>query len=55
MDKKLTHSSSQELRDIRESGTKFFRNIVVDESNILYWQGVIVPVRHVTLLSVWNN
>lgn len=34
----------QELDDIRKSGQKVFRNIAVDESNILKWQGLIVPV-----------
>ncbi|CAG5867803.1 unnamed protein product, partial [Menidia menidia] len=32
-----------ELDDIRKSGMKHFRNIQVDESNILTWQGLIVP------------
>lgn len=35
---------SQELDEIRKSGMKNFRNIQVDESNILTWQGLIVPV-----------
>lgn len=34
----------QELADIRKYGVKNFRNILVDESNILNWQGLIVPV-----------
>lgn len=34
----------QELDEIRKSGMKNFRNIQVDESNILTWQGLIVPV-----------
>ena len=34
----------QELNDIRSSGIKIFRNIEVDEQNILNWQGLIVPV-----------
>ena len=34
----------KELADLRESGIqKSFRNIVVDEQNILNWQGLIVP------------
>uniref|UniRef100_A0A8C2IYL0 E2 ubiquitin-conjugating enzyme n=1 Tax=Cyprinus carpio TaxID=7962 RepID=A0A8C2IYL0_CYPCA len=33
----------QELEEIRKSGMKNFRNIQVDESNILTWQGLIVP------------
>ncbi|XP_042220472.1 ubiquitin-conjugating enzyme E2 L3 isoform X1 [Homarus americanus] len=32
-----------ELADIRKSGIKSFRDILVDESNILTWQGLIVP------------
>lgn len=34
----------QELEDIRKSGIKHFRNLQVDESNVLSWQGLIVPV-----------
>ena len=34
----------QELEEIRKSPQKVFRNILVDESNILVWQGLIVPV-----------
>lgn len=34
----------QELDEIRKSGIKVFREIAVDESNILNWQGLIVPV-----------
>ncbi|XP_034458480.1 ubiquitin-conjugating enzyme E2 L3a [Hippoglossus hippoglossus] len=34
---------TKELGDIRKSGHKHFRNIQVDESNILAWQGLIVP------------
>ncbi|TSM28095.1 Ubiquitin-conjugating enzyme E2 L3 [Bagarius yarrelli] len=33
----------EELDEIRRSGMKNFRNIQVDESNILTWQGLIVP------------
>lgn len=36
--------SFQEIQDIRDSGIKNFRIIQVDESNILNWQGLIVPV-----------
>ncbi|PWA26645.1 hypothetical protein CCH79_00001244 [Gambusia affinis] len=32
-----------ELDDIRKSGMKHFRNISVDDANILCWQGLIVP------------
>lgn len=34
----------QELSDLREAGVKHFRNIQVDEANMLCWQGLIVPV-----------
>lgn len=41
----LTLSSPfQELADLRKSGLKTFRDIIVDEANILNWQGLIVPV-----------
>ena len=40
----LTLFFLQELDDIRKSGLKIFRNIRVDDSNILLWQGLIVPV-----------
>ncbi|XP_017287743.1 ubiquitin-conjugating enzyme E2 L3 [Kryptolebias marmoratus] len=33
----------KELEDIRKSGMKHFRNIQVDESNVLMWQGLILP------------
>uniref|UniRef100_A0A3P8WZ94 Ubiquitin-conjugating enzyme E2 L3-like n=1 Tax=Cynoglossus semilaevis TaxID=244447 RepID=A0A3P8WZ94_CYNSE len=35
---------AKELDEIRKSGMKNFRNIQVDESNLLSWQGLIVPV-----------
>lgn len=35
---------SQELCDLRASSLKNFTNIQVDESNILTWQGLILPV-----------
>nr|XP_057910128.1 ubiquitin-conjugating enzyme E2 L3-like isoform X2 [Doryrhamphus excisus]XP_057910136.1 ubiquitin-conjugating enzyme E2 L3-like isoform X2 [Doryrhamphus excisus]XP_057910145.1 ubiquitin-conjugating enzyme E2 L3-like isoform X2 [Doryrhamphus excisus] len=38
-----TRRLSKELEEIRKSGFKEFRNIEVDESNILNWQGLIVP------------
>ena len=34
----------QELGDIRGSAIKVFRDITVDDSNILTWTGLIVPV-----------
>lgn len=40
----LIFLSFQELQDIRSSGIRIFRDIHVDESNILNWQGLIVPV-----------
>lgn len=36
----------QELEDIRKSGMRNFRDIQVDDTNILSWQGLIVPVSH---------
>nr|ACO51728.1 Ubiquitin-conjugating enzyme E2 L3 [Aquarana catesbeiana] len=33
----------KELEEIRKSGVKNFRNIQVDEANLLTWQGLIVP------------
>uniref|UniRef100_A0AAZ3QRU9 E2 ubiquitin-conjugating enzyme n=1 Tax=Oncorhynchus tshawytscha TaxID=74940 RepID=A0AAZ3QRU9_ONCTS len=39
----LFHELILELEEIRKSGMKNFRNIQVDESNILTWQGLIVP------------
>lgn len=44
----LRHSTCdffQELGDLRASAMKNFTNIQVDESNILTWQGLILPVR----------
>ncbi|XP_037548500.1 ubiquitin-conjugating enzyme E2 L3 [Nematolebias whitei] len=38
-----TRRLGKELEDIRKSETKYFRNIQVDESNLLNWQGLIVP------------
>ena len=38
-----TRRLQKELSDLKESGLKSFRNIVVDEQNILNWQGLIVP------------
>merc|ERR1719259_1163318 len=38
-----TRRLTKELSDIRKSDSKSFRNIIVDESNILYWTGLIVP------------
>jgi len=33
----------KELGDIRKSNSKSFRDIQVDESNLLNWQGLLVP------------
>ncbi|XP_023793322.1 ubiquitin-conjugating enzyme E2 L3 isoform X1 [Cyanistes caeruleus] len=33
----------EELEEIRKCGMKNFRNIQVDEANLLTWQGLIVP------------
>lgn len=38
-----TRRLAKELQDIRGSGQKSFRDISVDDSNILCWQGLIVP------------
>jgi len=38
-----TRRLQKELGDIRNSGLKSFRDIQVDETNILTWQGLIVP------------
>jgi len=38
-----TRRLQKELQDIQKSGIKSFRDIHVDESNILIWQGLIVP------------
>lgn len=34
---------AKELSDIKSSGLKTFRDIEVDDSNILFWRGVILP------------
>ncbi|XP_019938032.1 ubiquitin-conjugating enzyme E2 L3-like [Paralichthys olivaceus] len=38
-----TKRLERELSDIIKTGIKHFRNIQVDESNILIWNGLIVP------------
>ena len=43
-------SCLQELNDMRVNGMKCFRDIQVDESNILSWTGLIVPVRVIDIL-----
>lgn len=37
-------SCVQELGEIRKSNLKIFQNILVDETNILSWSGLVVPV-----------
>ncbi|TMS08035.1 ubiquitin-conjugating enzyme E2 L3 [Larimichthys crocea] len=39
----LRRRLNKELEEIRNCGVKNFRNVQVDESNILSWQGLIVP------------
>jgi len=38
-----TRRLQKELQDLRTNGVRSFRDIVVEESNILYWTGIIVP------------
>jgi len=38
-----TRRLQKELQDLRTAGLKAFRDIQVDESNILLWQGLLVP------------
>ena len=38
-----TRRLQKELTELRDSDMKSFRNIIVDEQNILNWQGLIVP------------
>lgn len=45
----------QELSVIREAGVKHFRNIQVDEANLLCWQGLIVPVSTKLVLTKQLN
>lgn len=45
----------QELSEIRTYGVKNFRNIQVDETNILCWQGLIVPVSTKLILTKQIN
>ena len=37
----------QELEDLKKSQLRTFRNIEVEESNILNWTGVLVPVSNI--------
>jgi ubiquitin-conjugating enzyme E2 L3 len=43
-----TRRLQKELAELRKKNPNHFQNIVVDESNILYWQGLIVPVSDMT-------
>merc|ERR1739844_339280 len=38
-----TRRLQKELADIRKSGQNIFRDILVDEANILVWKGLIMP------------
>jgi len=38
-----TRRLQKELQDLRTAGLKAFREIQVDDSNILLWQGLLVP------------
>lgn len=38
-----TRRLQKKLAELRDSDLKSFRNILVDEQNILSWQGLIVP------------
>nr|XP_033809517.1 ubiquitin-conjugating enzyme E2 L3 isoform X1 [Geotrypetes seraphini] len=39
----FVYEEAEELEEIRKCGMKNFRNIQVDEANLLTWQGLIVP------------
>lgn len=45
----------QELEEIRRSGMKNFRNIQVEESNLLSWQGLIVPVSNISFFTLFPS
>lgn len=38
-----TRRLQKELGEIRNSSSKSFRDVQVDESNLLVWQGLLVP------------
>ena len=38
-----TRRLQKELQDLRKAGLKTFRDIQVDEQNILQWQRLLVP------------
>lgn len=41
----------QELKEIRDANLKTFRDISVDETNILNWTGLIVPVSIIRIVG----
>lgn len=45
----------QELEEIKTSGLKSFRDILIDEANILIWTGLIVPVCTFRITMGFNN
>jgi hypothetical protein len=55
-DTPLCFVNQQELEEIRKCGMKNFRNIQVDEANLLTWQGLIGPVsiEHFHFLSDYS-
>ena len=38
----------KELGDLRSSGAKTFRDIQAEETNLLIWNGLIVPVSSIS-------
>ncbi|XP_074642731.1 ubiquitin-conjugating enzyme E2 L3-like [Tubulanus polymorphus] len=38
-----TRRLNKELEELRKTANQVFRDIIVDESNVLNWQGLIVP------------
>uniref|UniRef100_A0A8C4NH79 E2 ubiquitin-conjugating enzyme n=1 Tax=Eptatretus burgeri TaxID=7764 RepID=A0A8C4NH79_EPTBU len=34
---------TKEIADLKTHGLRSFRNIIMDESNVLHWQGLLVP------------
>lgn len=45
----------QELADLRSSDLKSFKDIQVDESNLLVWNGLIVPVSEIFIYKIFKN
>ncbi|TGZ36211.1 Ubiquitin-conjugating enzyme E2 L3 [Temnothorax longispinosus] len=50
-----TRRLQKELGDLRASAMKNFTNIQVDESNILTWQGLILPYVNIAMISFKCN